>query len=635
MKWLLRIAFAKKERLFLIVCAAFAMVLATLSSQAEMLSLGFLNPKSIDVFEIFSPTDRDQLTKQQLDRRWHELDPHNHGVLTRDDLECKAGQEGTKGFLNALIFRLRASFEAQGGGLRLIILFAIVSFIRAICSFSQSYLNGRIYLQVWQELCQSYFDKLQQMPLKYHNRQSRGKLVTRISHDAAACAAAVNSLMTNYWQTPLLVFSSLGYLYYMSPALFGLVLIELPFLGALIFFFTKKIRKIVRQTQSQREDNSSLLIEFLSGVEAIKMFAAEKFTSLRYRVANDQMIKLEMRALSYHLTLRPLVHFACTLFFVGIIMWGVSRTHIQIGELLSYCGLIYLIYEQVKKIADENASIQKGVVAAERLFELIDAKLDISDLPNALILSPFSRDVTFRNVGFRYEDEGPWALRHLNFSIKKGSFAAFVGSTGAGKSTLIQLIARLYDAEEGSVEIDGIDVRNIEQRSLREQIAFVPQRPFLLSDTIAANVAFGRDVSQQRIEWACQRAHADNFIKSLPDGYQTRLSEFGNSLSGGQQQRLAIARALVAQAPILILDEATSALDALTESQIRATLRQLRGSVTLILIAHRLSTIEDADQIFFLQNGELLSSGTRADLIKSCPPFRMMWEAMMLGDRAE
>lgn len=633
MKWLIQIAFKEKKRLILVFFAAVAMILATLSSQAEMLSLGFLNTKSIDVFELFAdPKSPDQISKGEFDRRFNEIDEQNRGSITRDEIAKFSSKKEKKRGLAALMGRFRAVFETSGGGSRLILLFIFISSFRALATFAQNYLGGKIYLQIWQELCQNYFDKLQQMPLQYHAHQSIGALVSRISHDAADCAGAVNSLMTNYWQTPLLVISSLGYLYFMSPALFALVFFELPLLGLIIFYFTRKIRKAVSQTRSQRESTSSLLVEFLSGIQAIKMFAAEGFASDRYKVANDKMIGLELRSLRYHMLLRPMVHFLCTLFFVGIILWGVSRAHIEMGELLSYCGLIYLIYEQVKKIADENASIQKGVVAAERLFELINAKPHVDDDLNAPDLPLFSNQLVLRNVSFRFL-EGNDVLQKVNLVIKRGSFVALTGPTGAGKSTLIQLISRLYDPTEGLIEIDGFDLRRIAQKSLRQQIAFVPQKPFLLSDTISANIAFGRDISQERIEWACRQAHADTFIQSLAQGYQTKLSEMGNSLSGGQQQRLAIARALAGDARILILDEATSALDAVTEQLIRKTLQALRGSVTLIVIAHRLSTIEEADQIFFLQSGQLIDRGTCQELIKSCLAFRQIWEAMRLSDQ--
>ena len=234
--------------------------------------------------------------------------------------------------------------------------------------------------------------------------------------------------------------------------------------------------------------------------------------------------------------------------------------------------------------------------------------------------------IDFENVWFRYEER--WVLRGVSFSIKKGETVAFVGPTGSGKSSLVQLLPRLYDIEKGAIRINGRSIRDFTQKSLREAIAFVPQRPFLFLDTVAANISFGRKFSEGEIETAACKAHADEFIRLLPEGYQTPLSEAGKNLSGGQQQRLAIARALVKNAPLLILDEATSSLDALSENRIKSALADLHGKITQIIIAHRLSTIEHADKIFYLDGGEIVAEGTKEQLLQSCPSFRKMWEHM-------
>lgn len=630
MKLLFHLAFGCRRRWGLVSLAAVAMVLSCAASQLEMLSLSLLTPKGIDAFDLFSgEKSRDRLDRAQLEKSWNQLDTEGRGWITRRQAaanilikEQKIGEQP--------LTRLRQLLDLDGHLSRLIALLVSIGIFKAICGFFQSYLTGQLYVQISKELCQRYFDHVQSMPLSFHRAQSVGQFVSRISQDAASAATAVNSLLLNYWQTPVLVVSSLVYLYWLSPGLFLLVFIELPALAAFIFLFTRRIRHMSHQILQQREDGTGVLAEFLGGIQTIKLFAREEFASRRFEKVNDQLALLETKGLRYNLLLRPLVHFVCTIFFLGVILWGTRIAQIPLSDLLTYCGLLYLIYEQIKKIAEENAAIQRGAAAADRLFEVLNVQPALRDAPGALEMAPFSSAISFRQVTFRYVKDQLPAVRNLSLSVAKGQFVAIVGETGAGKSTLVQLLARLYDVDLGSVEIDGLDIRSLSQRSLRAQMAFVPQHPFLFIDTIAANIAFGLAVDMTCIEDASRRAGADEFIQQLPQKYLTRLAEGGKNLSGGQQQRLAIARALVKKAPILILDEATSALDAVTEYHIRQTLKQLRGEITILVIAHRLTTIEDADEILYLSRGELLARGNHQQLLSSCPPFQQMWRAMTL-----
>jgi ABC-type multidrug transport system fused ATPase/permease subunit len=295
-----------------------------------------------------------------------------------------------------------------------------------------------------------------------------------------------------------------------------------------------------------------------------------------------------------------------------------------VGQLLTFCGLLHMFYEPVKKFAEENANVQKGIVAAERMFEVLHLKPLIEDRDGAIDLTGFKNIIEFDHVWFKYRDE--WVIRDVSFTVKRGEVVALVGATGAGKSTLVQLLPRLYEVQRGEIRIDGIPLNAITQKSLREQIAFVPQKPFLFFDTVAENIAFGRSFSPEEIEEAARKAYAHEFIVELPQQYNTLLAEMGKTLSGGQQQRLAIARALVKKAPILVMDEATSSLDAISEKRIKTAMEELHGQVTQILIAHRLSTIEHADKIIFFDRGRKLGEGSLQELLGSCLPFRILWE---------
>ena len=247
----------------------------------------------------------------------------------------------------------------------------------------------------------------------------------------------------------------------------------------------------------------------------------------------------------------------------------------SISQLIVFCGLLQLVYEPVKKFADENANIQRGVVAAERMFEVLNLSLILKTIKALIELSNFNDKIEFENVWFRYQEE--WILKDVSFTVNKGETVAIVGPTGAGKSTIVQLIPRLFEVQKGEIRIDGKPLNAYTQKSLRDQIAFVSQKPFLFFDTVAANIAFGRNFSREKIESAAKRAHAEEFISRLPQKYDSMLAEAGQNLSGGQQQRLAIARALVKEAPVLILDEATSALDSISELHIKHAIAACMG----------------------------------------------------------
>jgi ABC-type multidrug transport system fused ATPase/permease subunit len=258
------------------------------------------------------------------------------------------------------------------------------------------------------------------------------------------------------------------------------------------------------------------------------------------------------------------------------------------------------------------------------MLEVLNLKSEIQDRPGAVQTNSFSDKIEFDRVWFKYRDE--WVLKDFSCTIQRGEIVAIVGPTGAGKSTLIQLLARLYDPQKGEIRFDGNDLRNYSQKSLREQIAFVPQKPFLFFDTVYENIAFGRNYSREEVTKAAQLAFADEFIEELPRKYDSTLAEAGKSLSGGQQQRLAIARALVKGSPILVLDEATSSLDAVSEHRIRKAIDALSGRLTQIIVAHRLSTIERADRIIYLERGEKVAEGSRQELLAQCKQFKLMWD---------
>lgn len=345
------------------------------------------------------------------------------------------------------------------------------------------------------------------------------------------------------------------------------------------------------------------------------------------------MASLEEKSARYGNAARPILHVISSLFFAAVILYGLYVVQMGVAELLVFCALLYAFYDPVKKFAEEHNNIQRGIAAAERMYEVLDLIPSFKDDPNAIPLKRFEDSIEFRNVSFRYNDA--WVLRDLSFTVRKGETVAIVGPTGAGKSTIVQLIPRLYEVQEGEIFIDGKSLKAYTQRSVRENIAFVPQKPFLFFDTVKENISFGRPFSKEEVIDAARRAYAEEFIVQLPGDYNAKLAEMGKNLSGGQQQRLAIARALIKKAPILVMDEATSSLDAISEGKIKNAIAQLKGSMTQIIIAHRFSTIEHADKIIYLEKGRKVAEGTKDELLATCDNFRLMWEMMYNAEKSE
>ncbi|MCB1114234.1 MAG: ABC transporter ATP-binding protein [Chlamydiia bacterium] len=500
-----------------------------------------------------------------------------------------------------------------------------VSFFKAVSLFAQRYLSKLSAIRIAQEMRLRFFKHIQALPMSFYQENTTGALSSRVVGDAALIAEAVNGLITNYVQTPFTVATALAVCILTSWKLSLLIFVGMPLILFPIIFLAKRTKRVARQIQQNQEKFSSVLIDFIGGIQTVKVFAMEAFSLKKYEEYNDKMATLEKKSAKYDLLTRPVVHTIAMLLLVFSLLWGLFILDMELPDVLLFAGMLYLFYEPIKKFAEENSRIQRGLSALERLQEVIDLPPE-EKLEEGKTFQGFSRNIVFKQVAFKYQND--WVLKGLDLEIKKGEMVALVGATGSGKSTLVQLLPRLWDPQEGEILIDGENSRFYTPSSLREKIAFVPQKPFLFLDTVAENIKFGRDFSEKQVIEAAEKAHAHEFIKELPKAYETYLSEGGKNLSGGQQQRLTIARALLKKAPILIMDEATSSLDALSEHYIKETIQSMKGEVTQIIIAHRLSTIENADKIFYLSGGQVIASGTKDELLKTCPSFKQLWELL-------
>lgn len=508
-----------------------------------------------------------------------------------------------------------------------------IAMFKAVMLFVHRFMTRIVVIRISRDLRQKYFEHIQSLQMNFFHQYDIGSLSSRVVGDSVLIADAINACMMNYMQTPIQVITSLTICFLTSWQLSLIIFFGFPLVVFPIIMLAKHVKRIALQIQKNQERFASVLIDFLAGIQTVKIFAMEDFSLKKYREYNRRMANLEKKSAKYDLSSRPIVHTIGMFFLATALIYGLYVLHLDVSVVLFYCGILHIFYEPIKKFAEENSRIQQGVAAADRMFEVLDIKPQIEDREDAFTLAAFNDKIEFDRIWFRYDDK--WILKDLSFTVEKGQTVAIVGPTGAGKSTIVQLFPRLYEVQEGEIRIDGLPLAAYTQKSLRENIAYVPQKPFLFLDSIAENISFGRPYTEEQIETAAKKANADEFINALPLGYRTQLNETGKNLSGGQQQRLAIARALVKESPILILDEATSSLDTISEDAIKQAINQLRGHVTQVIIAHRLTTIEHADKIIYIDNGRKVAEGTKEEMLQKCHEFRLMWEMLYKAKSAE
>ena len=632
MKLLLKLAVRSRKHLSLLIGTLVTLFALTIASQMEMFALGIMSRSGTDFFTLFSPikdgrlSAQDSISLADVQDKWGDIDTQHTGSISKPEAAAYLAGKKEVNPLNWIFTQIKHKLDVTNNFAALIWMLISVAVFKAIWLFASRYMTQLLAIRVSRDLRQYYFEHIQSLPMSFYQQYNIGSLSSRVVGDASQISLSINSCLTNYLQSPFTIISCLLTCLYLSWKLSMVIFFGVPLIIIPIVFFARRLKRVSRQLQRNQERFASVLIDFLAGIQTVKIFSMEAFSLRKYKEQNNKMAVLEGKTAKYGLLTRPILHAITTLCLAIVVLFGLHTLSLPVSELIVFCALLHLAYEPIKKFAEENANIQRGVVAAERMFEVLDIQPHIEDKDGALHLKGFNDKIEFDKVWFRYKDD--WVLKDLSFTIRKGETIAIVGPTGAGKSTIVQLLPRLYDVERGAIRIDGQPITDYTQKSLRDNISYVSQRPFLFCDTVAANIAYGRDFPRHEILNAARKAHADEFIQNLPETYDTLLAEAGQNLSGGQQQRLAIARALVKNAPILILDEATSALDALSENRIKAAIAELHGEVTQIIIAHRLATIEHADRIIYLEQGEKIAEGTKDELLETCPSFRLMWEAM-------
>jgi subfamily B ATP-binding cassette protein MsbA len=493
----------------------------------------------------------------------------------------------------------------------------MIFLVKGTCNYVQTILMSFIGLRIVTDLRNKLYEQIQKQSLSFFTKHPTGLLMSRITNDVAAVQTASSEVVTSIVRDSFTIIGLICVVFYTDWQLAIISMIIFPLIIYPISRFGKKIRKVTTSTQMTMATLNSLLQETISGARIVKAFGMEKYENKRFTGENERFFKLNMKTVSVKAMSQPLMEFFGGLGIAAVIFYGgykVLEGHSTPGTFFSFLTAVLMLYEPVKRLTNVNNTINQGIAGAERVFSIIDLIPDIEDKPNAMDIPPVSNGIEIENVTFCYEKKP--VLKNINLSINAGEVVAFVGMSGGGKTTLVNLIPRFYDVSEGRILIDGMDIRDVSMQSLRRQIAIVTQQTILFNDSVRNNIAYGDiERSEDDIIDAAKAANAHDFIMKMPKGYDTNIGELGTKISGGEKQRLSIARALLKNAPILILDEATSSLDTEAEMEVQEALDHLMKGRTTLVIAHRLSTIRNANRILVLVNGEIIEEGDHETLI--------------------
>jgi subfamily B ATP-binding cassette protein MsbA len=492
--------------------------------------------------------------------------------------------------------------------------------LKGLGGYVSGYSMADVGQRVVMDLRNRLFRHILDQSAAFFSRRTTGQLISRITNDVSQVQLAVSETAADMIRESLAVVGFAGLLFYYDWRLAIVCMTAAPLVVYPLVRLGQRVRKSTRRGQEELEQLTHLAAEGFTGHRIVKAFGAEAREAERFGRAATHLYRTQMRITGALAALPPLMEFIGGLAAVGALWYGAQRIAegaLTTGEFSAFLGAAFLMYGPIKKLSRVNAGIQQTIAAAERIFGLLDHHSEVHEKPGAPPLPRMHATVELRDVGFAYDDApDQFTLRHVSVQARAGQLVAIVGLSGAGKTTLVNLVPRFYDVTEGAVLIDGIDVRDVTLASLRAQIALVTQDTVLFDDTIAANIAYGAPgASREQIEQAARAAHAHEFVATLPDGYDTRIGERGQRLSGGQRQRLAIARAICKDCPLLLLDEATSSLDAESELLVQEALANLMRNRTTLVIAHRLSTVRRADLILALEGGRVAEIGTHDELV--------------------
>jgi len=506
---------------------------------------------------------------------------------------------------------------------------------RGVMHFGQSYLTDYVGLRIVNDVRNALNRHFQSLSMSFFYRHPTGTLIARVNSDVVMLRFAITDALASFLKDTTSLIALVTVAFVKDWVLASIAFFVFPASVLPIIRLSRNIKKFTKRGQESTGRLTVLLQESIQGNRIVKAFGMESYEDGRFMAENGRLFKQSLRASRIKAMVAPSMELLASFGIAGVVWyggWSVIRGGRTQGEFFAFMAAMFLMYAPFKGLSRTYAAVHQGLAGAERVFEVLDEQPDIADKPDAHPAEPFSRKIEFQDVNFAYA-ETP-VLKNINLTVEAGQMVALVGMSGVGKSTLVDLIPRFYDVKSGRILVDGVDIRNLTVKSLRAQIGIVTQHTFLFNDTIRNNIAYGdpeRDMDA--VITAAKAAHAHEFIQAMPNGYDSEIGEMGLQLSGGQRQRLAIARALLKDAPILILDEATSSLDADSERSVQDALETLMHTRTTIVIAHRLSTIRKADRIVVMVDGSIAEEGTHDELLARDREYSRLYSLQLLENR--